>query len=85
MAVGVDGAFGARLSSFTPTDRSVPPQSGSRPSGCRGVGFQVSLKRCGFDGFMPAGRSRDYYPSILDALGNASEHKLPFRGEKRPG
>jgi SAM-dependent methyltransferase len=47
------------------------------------AGFDVSVKRFGFDGFIPASKDRSYYPSILDAIAYPSEHKLMFRLEKR--
>jgi len=47
------------------------------------AGLQVSVKRFGFDDFVPATKSREYYPSILDAICYAAEDKLIFRCEKR--
>ena len=48
-----------------------------------GAGFDVSVKRLGFEGFIPASKDRSYYPSILDAISYYSEHKLLFRLDKR--
>lgn len=45
------------------------------------AGFKVSLRRFGFDGFVPAPKDRSFYPQVLDALTYASEHKLLFRFE----
>jgi SAM-dependent methyltransferase len=47
------------------------------------AGFEVSVKRFGFDGFVQASKDRKYYPSILDALSYPAEYKLLFRLEKR--
>lgn len=47
------------------------------------AGFDVSLRRFGYDGFVPAGKDRRYYPSVLDALAYPAEYKLLFRMEKR--
>ncbi len=47
------------------------------------AGFDVSVKRFGYDGFVRATKDRKYYPSILDALSYPAEYKLLFRLEKR--
>jgi SAM-dependent methyltransferase len=47
------------------------------------AGFDVSVKRFGYDGFVTASKDRKYYPSILDALSYPAEYKLLFRLEKR--
>lgn len=47
------------------------------------AGFGVSVKRFGYDGFIPANKDRAYYPSIIDAITYPAEHKLLFRLEKR--
>ena len=47
------------------------------------AGFEVSLKRFGFDGFVSAPKDRRYYPSVVDALTYPAEHKLLFRLEKQ--
>jgi SAM-dependent methyltransferase len=47
------------------------------------AGFDVSVRRFGFDGFIPATKDRTYYPGILDAIAYPAEHKLLFRLEKR--
>ncbi|KAA0700381.1 methyltransferase domain-containing protein [Neorhizobium sp. P12A] len=47
------------------------------------AGFDVSVKRFGYDGFVTASKDRKYYPSILDALAYPAEYKLLFRLEKR--
>lgn len=47
------------------------------------AGFDVSVKRFGFDGFVPATKDRQYYPSIVDALAYPAEDKLLFRLVKR--
>lgn len=46
------------------------------------AGFGTSVKRFGYDGFVPATKDRSYYPSIIDALAYPAEHKLLFRLEK---
>jgi SAM-dependent methyltransferase len=43
------------------------------------AGFDVSVKRFGYDGFVPATKDRRYYPSLTDALAYPTEHKLLFR------
>lgn len=43
------------------------------------AGFEASVRRFGYDGFVPATKDRRYYPRLLDALDYASEHKLLFR------
>jgi SAM-dependent methyltransferase len=47
------------------------------------AGFQVSVRRFGYDGFVAGTKDRKYYPSILDALAYPAEYKLLFRLEKR--
>ena len=47
------------------------------------AGFNVSVKRFGYDGFVSGSKDRKYYPSILDALAYPAEYKLLFRLEKR--
>lgn len=47
------------------------------------AGFAVSVKRFGYDGFILATKDRSYYPSIIDAITYAADHKLLFRLEKR--
>lgn len=42
-------------------------------------GFDVSLKRFGYDGFVPAGKDRRYYPHVYDALDYGDRHKMLFR------
>ena len=46
------------------------------------AGFKISVKRFGYDGFVPAPKDRAYYPRLLDALAYPAEHKLLFRLEK---
>jgi SAM-dependent methyltransferase len=48
------------------------------------AGFEVSLRRFGFDGFIPAAKDRRYYPKLTDALDYAARDKLMFRMVK-PG
>ena len=48
-----------------------------------GEGFEVSVWRFGFQGFVAPPRSRDYCPSVVDALSYPDEHKLLFRLERR--
>lgn len=47
------------------------------------AGFDVSLRRFGYVGFVRPSAERDYYPRITDALAYPAEHKLLFRLEKR--
>jgi len=44
----------------------------------RDAGFAVSVRRFGYDGFVPAVDSR-YYPTLSDALDYGHTHKLLFR------
>jgi hypothetical protein len=46
-------------------------------------GFEVSARRFGYNGFVPASKDRRYYPKLLDALDYPAEHKLLFRCVKR--
>ncbi len=43
------------------------------------AGFDVAVRRFGYDGFVPASRDRHYYPKLMDAVDYAAEHKLLFR------
>lgn len=43
------------------------------------AGFAVSVKKFGFDGFVPANKDRRYYPKLVDAITYGAEHKLLFR------
>jgi SAM-dependent methyltransferase len=43
------------------------------------AGFQVSVRRFGYDGFIPAPKDRSYYPKLMDAVDYAAEYKLLFR------
>jgi SAM-dependent methyltransferase len=45
----------------------------------QGAGFEVSVKRFGYDGFVPAVKDRRYYPTLLDAVDYPALHKLLFR------
>ncbi len=49
------------------------------------AGFDVSVRKFGYDGFVPAGKDRRYYPRLTDALDYPAEHKLLFRLVKRDG
>ena len=49
------------------------------------AGFDVSVRKFGFDGFVPAHKDRRYYPRLTDALDYPAEHKLLFRLEKQGG
>jgi SAM-dependent methyltransferase len=43
------------------------------------AGFDVSVRRFGYDGFTPALKDRRYYPTLLDAVDYYAVHKLLFR------
>lgn len=45
------------------------------------AGFDVSVRRFGFQGFVPANKSRQYYPKLLQALDYGDRDKLLFRME----
>ena len=47
------------------------------------VGFRVSVRRFGYDGFVPAQKNRNYYPKLMDAIDYAAAHKLLFRFVKQ--
>ncbi len=46
------------------------------------AGFDVSVRRFGYDGFVPAAKDRRYYPTLMDAMDYPAEHKLLFRMAK---
>lgn len=68
----------ARTSNTPVPDRAPEDFAGAFAA----AGFAVSVKRFGFDGFVPATKS-PYYPRLTDAIDYAAEHKLIFRMEKR--
>jgi hypothetical protein len=43
----------------------------------------VFVRRFGYDGFIPAGKDRRYYPALMDAIDYPADHKLLFRLVKR--
>ena len=43
------------------------------------AGFEVSVRRFGYDGFVPAGKDRRYYPTLMDAMDYPARDKLLFR------
>lgn len=43
------------------------------------AGFEVSLRRFGYDSFVSATKDRRYYPKLTDALDYAARDKLMFR------
>jgi SAM-dependent methyltransferase len=43
------------------------------------AGFQVSVRRFGYDGFVPGTKDRRYYPTLMDAIDYQARHKLLFR------
>ncbi len=47
------------------------------------AGFEVFVRRFGYDGFIPAGKDRRYYPALMDAIDYPADHKLLFRLVKR--
>jgi SAM-dependent methyltransferase len=47
------------------------------------AGFEVSVRRFGYDGFVPAAKDRRYYPKLTDALDYAAHDKLMFRMVKQ--
>ena len=52
-------------------------------AGFEAAGFDVAVRRFGYDGFVPAGKDRRYYPTLMDALAYPAEHKLLFRCARR--
>jgi hypothetical protein len=52
-------------------------------SAFQAAGFDVSVRRFGYSGFVPVSKDRSYYyPKLTDALDYAAEHKLLFRFAK---
>ncbi|HEY4252985.1 MAG TPA: methyltransferase domain-containing protein [Roseomonas sp.] len=47
------------------------------------AGFEVSVRRFGYDGFTPAHKDRRYYPKLTDALDYPAISKLLFRCVRR--
>lgn len=47
------------------------------------AGFAVSVRRFGYQGFLPLPKDSRYYPSLADALDYPSRDKLIFRLERR--
>jgi len=43
------------------------------------AGFDVSVRRFGYDGFVSASKDRRYYKALLDAVDYPADHKLLFR------
>jgi SAM-dependent methyltransferase len=43
------------------------------------AGFEVSVRRFGYDGFLPVPKDRSYYSTLLEALDYAARDKLMFR------
>jgi SAM-dependent methyltransferase len=43
------------------------------------AGFDVSVRRFGYDTFTPTHKDRKYYPTLLDAIDYPAVHKLLFR------
>lgn len=47
------------------------------------AGFDVSVRRFGYNGFVPIAKDQRYYRKLTDAVDYAAEHKLLFRLVKR--
>jgi SAM-dependent methyltransferase len=47
------------------------------------AGFDVSVRRFGYNGFVPVSKDRRYYPRLTDAVDYAADDKLLFRLIKR--
>jgi hypothetical protein len=47
------------------------------------AGFEVSVRRFGYDAFVPVPSDRRYYPKLTDAVDYPAQHKLLFRLVKR--
>ena len=47
------------------------------------AGFEVSVRRFGYNGFVPISKDRRYYQRLTDAVDYAADHKLIFRLIKR--
>ena len=43
------------------------------------AGFDVAVRRFGYDGFVPISKDSRYYPTLLDAIDYPERHKLMFR------
>ena len=48
-------------------------------AGFASAGFDVAVRRFGFDGFVPATKDRRYFPRVMDAVDYYSRDKLLFR------
>lgn len=46
------------------------------------AGFDVSVRRFGYSGFVPIPKDSRYYAKLIDAIDYAGEHKLLFRAVK---
>jgi len=47
------------------------------------AGFEVSVRKFGYDGFVPANKESQYYADLTEAIEYPAEHKLIFRLVKR--
>ncbi len=47
------------------------------------AGFDVSVRRFGYSGFVPVSADRRYYDKLIEAVDYAADHKLLFRLSKR--
>jgi hypothetical protein len=61
---------------------NAPVQDRS-PEDYADAGFDVSVRKFGYDGFVPARKDRRYYPRLTDALDYPADHKLLFRMVKQ--
>jgi len=52
-------------------------------SASQAAGFDVSVRRFGYAGFLPVSKDKRYYPKLTDAVDYAAQHKLLFRLVKR--
>jgi SAM-dependent methyltransferase len=43
------------------------------------AGFEVSVRRFGYQGFVPLPKNQNYYKTLMEAIDYAADHKLLFR------
>lgn len=69
-----------RISNLPVQDRSI----GDYAEAFRGAGLAVSVRRLGFDGYVPARAASEWYPSLADQLDYLANTKMVFRIVRPP-
>ncbi|QDJ12241.1 methyltransferase family protein (plasmid) [Roseomonas mucosa] len=81
-----DGPLWPALREQIGTTTSAPVQDRSPDdyaAGFTAAGFEVSVRRFDFDGFVPATKDRRYFPRLTDAVDYYTRDKLLFRMVRR--